>query len=118
MSKGFYTKLAADNIKKNAKTYIPYIITCIITAAMFYIINSLSNNERIHDIYGGETILTTLGFGTYIVAIFAFIFLFYTNSFLMKRRKKEFGICNILGMEKRHLSKVLMIENIYVVILS
>lgn len=118
MSKGFYTKLAADNIKKNAKTYIPYIITCIITAAMFYIINSLSNNEKIHDIYGGETIITTLGFGTYIVAIFAFIFLFYTNSFLMKRRKKEFGIFNILGMEKRHLSKVLMLENIYVVILS
>lgn len=118
MSKGFYTKLAADNIKKNAKTYIPYIITCIITAAMFYIINSLSNNEKIHNIYGGETILTTLGFGTYIVAIFAFIFLFYTNSFLMKRRKKEFGIFNILGMEKRHISKVLLFENIYVVILS
>lgn len=118
MSKGFYTKLAADNIKKNAKTYIPYIITCIITAAMFYIINSLSNNEKIHDIYGGETILITLGFGKYIVGIFAFIFLFYTNSFLMKRRKKEFGIFNILGMEKRHLSKVLMLENIYVVLIS
>ena len=65
MRKGFYTKLAASNIKKNSRTYIPYIITCIITAAMFYIINSLSNNESIKKLYGGETILITLGYGTY-----------------------------------------------------
>ena len=67
--------LAASNIKKNSRTYIPYIITCIITAAMFYIINSLSNNESIKKLYGGETILITLGYGTYVTAIFAFIFL-------------------------------------------
>ena len=54
MRKGFYTKLAASNIKKNSRTYIPYIITCIITAAMFYIINSLSNNESIKKLYGGD----------------------------------------------------------------
>lgn len=118
MRKGFYTKLAASNIKKNSRTYIPYIITCIITAAMFYIINSLSNNESIKKLYGGETILITLGYGTYVTAIFAFIFLFYTNSFLMKRRKKEFGVLNILGMEKRHISKVLLLENIYIAFIT
>lgn len=118
MRKGFYIKLAASNIKKNSRTYIPYIITCIITAAMFYIINSLSNNESIKKLYGGETILITLGYGTYVTAIFAFIFLFYTNSFLMKRRKKEFGVLNILGMEKRHISKVLLLENIYIAFIT
>lgn len=118
MRKGFYTKLAASNIKKNSRTYIPYIITCIITAAMFYIINSLSNNESIKKLYGGETILITLGYGTYVTAIFAFIFLFYTNSFLMKRRKKEFGVLNILGMEKRHISKVLLLDNIYIAFIT
>lgn len=118
MRKGFYTKLAASNIKKNSRTYIPYIITCIITAAMFYIINSLSNNESIKKLYGGETILITLGYGTYVTAIFAFIFLFYTNSFLMKRRKKEFGVLNILGMEKRYISKVLLLENIYIAFIT
>lgn len=118
MRKGFYTKLAASNIKKNSRTYIPYIITCIITAAMFYIINSLSNNESIKKLYGGETILITLGYGTYVTAIFAFIFLFYTNSFLMKRRKKEFGVLNILGMEKRQISKVLLLENIYIAFIT
>ena len=118
MRKGFYTKLAASNIKKNSRTYIPYIITCIITAAMFYIINSLSNNESIKKLYGGETILITLGYGTYVTAMFAFIFLFYTNSFLMKRRKKEFGVLNILGMEKRHISKVLLLENIYIAFIT
>lgn len=118
MRKGFYTKLAANNIKKNSRTYIPYIITCIITAAMFYIINSLSNNKSIEKLYGGETILLTLSYGTYVTAIFAFIFLFYTNSFLMKRRKKEFGVLNILGMEKRHISKVLFFENIYIAVIT
>ena len=100
------------------QTVSPYIITCIITAAMFYIINSLSNNESIKKLYGGETILITLGYGTYVTAIFAFIFLFYTNSFLMKRRKKEFGVLNILGMEKRHISKVLLLENIYIAFIT
>lgn len=85
---------------------------------MFYIINSLSNNESIKKLYGGETILITLGYGTYVTAIFAFIFLFYTNSFLMKRRKKEFGVLNILGMEKRHISKVLLLENIYIAFIT
>lgn len=118
MRNGFYTKLAASNIKKNARTYIPYLITCIITAAMFYIINSLSNNDSIKKLYGGATILATLDYGVYVTAIFAFIFLFYTNSFLMKRRKKEFGVLNILGMEKRHLSKVLLFENIYTAIIT
>ena len=118
MNKLFYAKLAATNIGKNRKTYIPYILTCIITVAMFYIIKSLSLNEGISSLRGGATIESMLYLGCWIVAIFAVIFLFYTNSFLIKRRKKEFGLFNILGMEKKHLSRVIGIETLYIAVIG
>ncbi len=118
MNNGFYPKLAANNIRKNSKTYIPYILTCIFTAAMYYIIHSLSNNEGISTLVGSETISITLGLGNRITAIFAIIFLFYTNSFLIKRRKKEFGLFNILGMEKKHLLRVIGYETLYIALIS
>lgn len=118
MNNVFYPKLAANNIKKNSKTYIPYILTCIFTAAMYYIIHSLSNNEGISTLIGSDTISITLGLGNSITAIFAIIFLFYTNSFLIKRRKKEFGLFNILGMEKKHLLRVIGYETLYIALIS
>ena len=118
MKKTFYPKLALSNIKKNSKTYIPYILTCILTVSMFYIVKSLSLNPGIDEMIGGDTIAFTMTLGSWIVALFAFIFLFYTNSFLVKRRKKEFGVFNILGLEKRHLAAVLGWETLYVMILS
>lgn len=118
MNRMLYPKLAANNIKKNTKTYIPYIITCILTVAMYYIMESLSGNDGLKNIYGSEAVTTTLNLGSVITAIFAFIFLFYTNSFLTKNRKKEFGIFNILGMEKKHIAKVIAYENLYIVIIS
>lgn len=113
-----YPRLAFDNIRKNARTYIPYILTCSFTIAMFYIMKSLSLNKGIENVQGGSTILTMLELGTYIIAIFVCIFLFYTNSFLMKNRKKEFGVFNILGMEKRHISKLVGFESLYVAVIS
>ncbi len=113
-----YPRLAFDNIRKNARTYIPYILTCSFATAMFYIMKSLSLNEGIENVQGGDTIVSMLSLGTYIIAIFVCIFLFYTNSFLMKNRKKEFGLFNILGMEKRHISKVIGYESLYVAIIS
>lgn len=118
MNNVFYPKLAANNIKKNSKTYIPYMLTCIFTAAMYYIIHSLSNNEGISTLVGSDTISITLGLGNNITAIFAIIFLFYTNSFLIKRRKKEFGLFNILGMEKKHLLRVIGYETLYIALIS
>lgn len=118
MNNVFYPKLAANNIKKNSKTYIPYMLTCIFTAAMYYIIHSLSNNKGISTLVGSDTISITLGLGNNITAIFAIIFLFYTNSFLIKRRKKEFGLFNILGMEKKHLLRVIGYETLYIALIS
>lgn len=118
MSKLFYPRLAVDNIKKNRKTYFPYMITCIITAAMFYILCSLSANEGIKALMGADAIILILNLGQWVVGIFALIFLFYANSFLMKRRKKEFGLFHILGMEKKHLSRVIMMETLYIWVIA
>ena len=119
MNKLFYPKLAASNIKKNGKAYFPYIITAIITVAVFYIMRSLSLNPGIKDLTrGSEFIGEMMGFGCWIVGFFALIFLFYTNGFLMKRRRREFGLFNILGMEKRHISKVVALESIYILLIS
>lgn len=118
MSKSFYFKLAAENIKKNSKTYIPFMLTCIITIAMFYIILSLSGNPGIAAMRGASFITMFMSIGSVTVGIFAVIFLFYTNSFLIKRRKKEFGLYNILGMEKRHISAVVFIEIFYTAAIS
>ncbi len=115
---GFYPKLAASNMKKNRKTYFPYVLTCILTIAMFYVFKSLALNPGIEKMFGGSTIAYILELGSFVVALFAFVFLFYTNSFLIKRRKKEFGVFNILGMEKRHLALVLGWETLYVFVIS
>ena len=118
MSKFFYLKLATTNIKKNAKTYVPYIITCILTICMFYIIGSLANNPNLTKAAGTDSMRYVLYLGVWVCGIFAVIFLFYTNSFLMKRRKKEFGLYNILGMEKKHISRVVLCETLIISVIS
>lgn len=118
MSRFFYFKLAITNIKKNAKTYVPYMITSILTISMFYIICSLGNNPNITKACGTDSMKYVLFLGTWVCGIFAVIFLFYTNSFLMKRRKKEFGLYNILGMEKKHISMVVLCETLIMSIIS
>ena len=111
MNKGLYGKLAVSNLKKNGKIYIPYLLTCIGTVMMFYLMQFLYTNKWVES---HVSLKMVLGMGCFVVGLFAFIFLFYTNSFLMKQRKKEIGLYNILGMEKRHIGRVMAFENIYV----
>ncbi|GAB6169359.1 FtsX-like permease family protein [Clostridium carnis] len=118
MSKLFYPKLAINNIKKNSKTYFPYVITCICTITMFYIMHSISINKGLNGVSGSESLKAILGLGTIIIGIFSAIFLFYTNSFLIKRRKKEIGLYNVLGLEKKHIAKILFFENIFISFIS
>ncbi len=119
MRNRYYARLAWDNIRKNAKIYIPYIITSVMTAAMLYIIYSLATNPDYAKLpRGSHTLPKIMNFGSYVTMIFAFIFLFYTNSFIVKRRRKEFGLLNILGMEKRHIAKMLFIETVYIVLIT
>jgi len=118
MSKMFYPKLALINIRKNGKTYFPYILTCIGTIIMFYIMHFLSVNDGLDKMSGGNDLKFILNLGTYVIGLFSVIFLFYTNSFLIKRRKKELGLYNILGMEKKHIAKVLFWETIFISFIS
>ena len=118
MRKYFLAKLAASNLRKNKESYFPWLVTCILTAAMFYIMVSLFLNPNLKEMVGGDILAYMLLLGSCVVGIFAFIFLFYTYSFLLKRRKKEFGVFNILGLEKKHISIVLMWEMFYAACIS
>lgn len=118
MNKMLYLKLARTNIKANGKTYFSYVITCISTIMMFYIMHALSINEGLNGVSGSESLKTILYFGTIVIGIFSAIFLFYTNSFLIKRRKKEIGLYNILGLGKKHIAIVLFYENLFISLIS
>ena len=83
-----------------------------------YMMSFMKFNKGIDGMFGADKIRMMMNFGLWIILIFAYIFLFYTNSFLIKRRKKEFGVYNMLGMEKRHISRVLAVESIIVALIS
>lgn len=125
VNKFFYLKLAISNIKKNSKIYIPYIITCVCSIMMFYIMCSISFNETLNTLNGGDPhsmkygmLKVLLRFGVTIIGIFSAIFIFYTNSFLIKRRKKEIGLFNVLGLGKKHIARVLFWEKILIILIS
>ena len=113
-----YPKLAWDGIRKNKRFYLPYILTCIGMIMMFYIIHYLAAMQTLRNMPGGDSMKTILGFGVWVIVLFAAIFLFYTNSFIMRRRQKEFGLYNMLGMGKNHLSILLFWENLILFIIS
>ena len=113
-----YTKLAITNIKNNRQFYFPYLLTGIITVAMFYIMCALESNPGIQSMPGAKNLGLILRLGIGVIGIFAVIFLFYTNSFIIKRRKKELGIYNILGMEKRHIAIILSKEAFFTAIIA
>ena len=110
MSSAIYKRLARTNLKNNQKTYRPYLLTSAMMVMLFYMIAALAGSEDLGNGQAGTCLELTVG----IVAVFAVIFLFYTNSFLIKRRKKELGVYQVLGMEKRHLAKMMAEESLIV----
>lgn len=114
----FYPRLAWTGIKNNRRLYLPYILTCIGMVAMFYIMLSLSTGVFLDKMRGGTTLGSVLGLGAGVIGFFAVLFLFYTNSFLIRRRKKEFGLYNILGMGKRNIARVLFSETLILAAVS
>lgn len=115
----FYFKLALSNIQKNRQIYVPYILTSAFMVMMYYLMYSLSNDQALDVMKaGGTTTQLILDYGVYVVGIFSIIFLFYMNSFILKRRQKEFALYNILGMEKYHVMFVLLFESLLVMIAS
>lgn len=114
MRSPIYCRLAAVNLKNNRKTYLPYILTGMLTAAMFYIMDALALNSSFRE----EVLRSVLQYAVGVIAVFSIIFLFYTNSFLIKRRKKEIGVYNILGMGKPHISRMLAVETAVTSVIS
>ncbi|MCD8055929.1 MAG: FtsX-like permease family protein [Clostridiales bacterium] len=108
-----YAKLALEGIRKNRQLYYPYILTCVGMVFIYFIISALSHSSMIYyELTGGKNTVTLLQIGRYIIAVFAVIFLFYSNSFLTRRRKKEFGLYNILGMSKSNIARILVWESL------
>jgi len=110
---GFYPRLAVRSIRLNGKFYLPYLLSGMISAAMLYDILFLNMNSGVARMKGANAVQGLLGFGALVVALFSFVLICYTNGFLMKRRQKELGLYNILGMEKRHLARLLFWETVY-----
>lgn len=114
----FTLKLAINNLQKNKQTVLPYILTSVFSVMMIYLIRSFAANEGLNEMIGGGQMGLILGLGNWVMTFFTVFFLFYTHSFLMRRRKKELGLFNILGMEKRHLAVVLAMETIILLVIS
>lgn len=113
-----YRKLAFTNIRNSSHFYLPYLLAGILSAMMFYNMSAIRHNEGLESVRGAAFVIEIMGMGTWIIAIFVSIFLFYTNSFIMKRRKKELGVYNILGMEKKHIVRVLFWESLFTLIVT
>lgn len=114
----FFPRLAVQNITRNRRFYLPYLLTCAGCAAMFYILLLLSADPALAAMYGGGTLQSMLVFGVVVIGVFSLILIFYTNSFLMKRRRRELGLWNILGLEKRHIARVLFLETLFIAAVS
>lgn len=107
-----YSRLAFVGIKKNGRAYAPYILTSSLMIMIFYIIGFLAGNPMLEEMKGGSGMSQILAIGIIVMAIFSAIFLFYTNSFLIKRRKREFGLYNILGLGKLQIARILIWETL------
>lgn len=119
MRKGIFSKLAIQNIHYNKSTYIPYMITCIFCIAMIYMMEFLRDCPTLDQaVLHSAEVRMIISTGEVVVVIFCVIFLIYSNSFLMKRRQKEIGLYNILGLERNHIGIVLFLETILTTILS
>lgn len=119
MRKGIFSKLAIQNIHNNKSTYIPYMITCIFCIAMIYMMEFLRDCPTLDQaVLHSAEVRMIISTGEVVVVIFCVIFLIYSNSFLMKRRQKEIGLYNILGLERNHIGIVLFLETILTTILS
>ena len=108
----FYPRLALDGMRRNKRLFVPYILTGAVMMMMYYILEFLRKSPLLDQMKGGGTLRMLLPFGCGVIGVFSLIFLFYTNSFLTRQRNREFGLYNILGMDKRNISRVMFWESL------
>ena len=119
MKAGFYPRLALLGLKKNGRLYVPYLLSCAFMAAVLYVIAYLAATPSLYVVNGKingagtSAVEMVMNLGSFVVSVFAALFLFYTNSFLLRRRKKEFGLYSVLGMDRGALSTILFWETLF-----
>ncbi len=118
MKSGFFLKTAWNNLKKNYRFYIPEILTGTGLLACFYIVLTLALDERLAEVKGGSMIPLFMMIGVIVIALLSITLIFYTNTFLMRQRKREYGLYNVLGMEKRHVGAILFYETAISAVIS
>lgn len=118
MKRGLYLRLALQGIGKNRKIYIPYLLASVGCVMMSYIIFALASDSDMAQIRGGASAQTALSLGCFVIIFFSLIFLLYTNSFLIKQRRREFGLLNVLGMGKAHIARVMVWEALISLVIS
>ena len=107
-----YIKMAVQNLVSNRRFYLPYSLCCIGTAAMYYIMSDIATNETLTFERGAEYVRTMMGLGIFVLSVFSVFIICYANSFIIKRRRRELGLYNILGMEKRHIAILMLFETV------
>ena len=112
MKRSFYPRLAIDGMRKNRRMYGPYLAMGALMAAICYILSALSRSDALRTLPGGDNLCMIMALGNVVLLIFSVIFLFYTNSFLIRRRRREFGLYNVLVMSKRNLARILTWETL------
>ena len=118
MKLGFYSRIAADNVRKNYRFFVPRILAESGLLGSFYIVLTLSLDERLSKMRGGDYIPVLMFLGMLVIAVQSTVLMLYINSFLMKQRKREFGLYNVLGMEKRHVGRVMFYETLICCVVS
>lgn len=109
-NRGFFPRLALVNLARNGRYYGPYLLSCTVTAAMYYILRFLACNQGLDNVRGAMYLKSLAGVGCFVAAILSAVILLYANSFVMKRRQRELGLYNILGLEKRHIARMCLWE--------
>ena len=110
---GFFPRLALVNLMRNGRFYGPYLLSCGMTAAMYYILSYLTFSDIVASVRGAGYLQSLMYLGRLVVTLFSAVLLLYANSFVMKRRRRELGLYNILGLEKRHIAHLMVWETIY-----
>ncbi|MCI9122276.1 MAG: ABC transporter permease, partial [Oscillibacter sp.] len=110
---GFFPRLALVNLVRNGRFYGPYLLSCSVTAAMYYILLFLSYNKGLDTVRGAMYLKSFAGIGCFVAALLSGVLLCYANSFVMKRRQRELGLYNILGLEKRHIARMCVWETLF-----
>lgn len=120
MNKTFFLlpKLAWNTIRKNSIVYLPYLLTTAFGVAVFFIFSTIIDNKMLQNVPNAAYAMMLLEIGKVLLGIILIPFLFYTNSFLIKRRKKELGLYSVLGLEKKHIGTMLVIESFIIYVAS